>query len=229
MAMNRYPARRSASQPAMFGDWSDFLQGFGFPGFFERTLSTGATAPVDVCERGDEFIICMACAGCRPEDIDVTVEDDVVRIRGQFPQHAHGMMGGQGMEQSQHQGGQPMQQSGQQGRQQGSQQGSQPMSGSQSGGQGRQEVCLIRELPTGRFERDIALPMGVDAQQAHAHFENGLLTLTIPKARAAMGHRIQVSQSAGSHSGSGSTPSGGMPQGGQQGSGSQSGAGSSNR
>ena len=67
------------------------------------------------------------------------------------------------------------------------------------------EQCLIRELPTGRFERDITLPMAVNSQQAQATFDNGLLCLVLPKAHAPQGHRIQIGQGQASqtHSPSG--------------------------
>jgi HSP20 family molecular chaperone IbpA len=197
---------------------------FMTPFFGERYLSTGSVAPVDVCERDNSFVVRMACAGCRPEDIEVTVENDMVRIRGKFIDHEmmsqQGMtgqpMGGQQMG-GQPMGGQPMggqQMSGQQmgGQQMGGQQGGQwtGQQGGQQGGQwtgqqggqwtsqqgGHHEVCLIRELPTGRFERDITLPTPVNAQQTRATFENGLLTLVLPKTEAAMGHRIQIGQTA---------------------------------
>ena len=45
-----------------------------------------------------------------------------------------------------------------------------------------------------RFERDITLPTNVNADQARASFDNGLLTLTLPKAQAAHGHKIQIGQ-----------------------------------
>jgi HSP20 family protein len=156
---------------------------FMTPFMGERFLSTGAVAPVDVCERDNSFIVRMACAGCRPEDIEVTVENDMVRIRGKFMDHE--MMAQQGQTGGQQMSGQQM--TGQQ------------MSGQQMGGQqgGQREVCLIRELPTGRFERDITLPTPVNAQQTRASFENGLLTLVLPKTEAAMGHRIQIGQATG--------------------------------
>jgi HSP20 family molecular chaperone IbpA len=215
-------------------DWSDWMNRFMTPFFGERYLSTGAVAPVDVCERDNSFVVRMACAGCRPEDIEVTVENDMVRIRGKFIDHEmmaqQGQTGGQHMG-GQHMGGQQMggqqmsgqqmggqqmggqqggQWTGQQGGQQGGQWTGQQMAGQQggqwtgqqggqwTGQQGAQhEVCLIRELPTGRFERDITLPTPVNAQQTRASFENGLLTLVLPKTEAAMGHRIQIGQAAG--------------------------------
>lgn len=192
MSQSRFPVTRGASRmPSTFEPWNDWFGRFMFPSFFERVLSTGAVAPVDVCERDNDFIVRMGCAGCRPEDVEVTVENDMVRIRGKYPDHEM-MTGTTG-------------QTGQTGTRQGSAQGTQQ--GSQQGNvqQGMREACMIRELPTGRFERDITLPVAVNAQQAQASFENGLLTLTLPKAQAAMGHKIQIARGSqqGAEQGSG--------------------------
>lgn len=169
MAQSQYPMSRwQGGMPSLLGGWGELMRRFMFPTFFERSLTMGALAPVDVCERNNDYIVRMACPGCRPQDIDVTVEDDVVRIRGKFPSFEHS-------EQSTEQAVQ------------------QPTMAQR----GTHEMCLIRELPTGRFERDITLPTGVNAQQARATFENGLLTLTLPKAAAAQGHKVQISQGAG--------------------------------
>jgi HSP20 family protein len=43
---------------------------------------------------------------------------------------------------------------------------------------------LIAELPYGRFSRTLQLNVPVDANHAEAVFDNGLLTLTLPKAEA---------------------------------------------
>jgi HSP20 family molecular chaperone IbpA len=203
--------------PSYLDNWDNWWNRWWGPGFFDRYLSTGASAPVDVCERDNAYVIRMACAGCRPEDIEATVENDTVRIRGKFFEHEmageRGTTGSQTMG-SQQMSGQPMSgqsTSGQQmsGQQMGGQSGSQwsGAQGNQSTGQqsgqrtGQQEpmgeVCLIRELPTGRFERDITLPTPVNSQQTQATFENGLLTLVLPKTEAAMGHRIQIGQGTG--------------------------------
>lgn len=40
----------------------------------------------------------------------------------------------------------------------------------------------IREHRFGRFERAVPLPMQVMADRANAEFENGILTVTLPKA-----------------------------------------------
>jgi HSP20 family protein len=41
---------------------------------------------------------------------------------------------------------------------------------------------LIREQRYGRFERSLMLPTEVQSDKAQAEFENGLLTVTLPKA-----------------------------------------------
>ena len=48
----------------------------------------------------------------------------------------------------------------------------------------------------GRFTRSLALPAGVDAGNASADFEHGVLTITVPKAEAARPRRISISTSA---------------------------------
>jgi HSP20 family molecular chaperone IbpA len=191
--------------PSAYDNWPDWMNRFMFPSFFERQLSTGTIAPVDVCERNGEFVIRMGCAGCRPEDIDITVQEDTVRIRGQFMDHdatnmgnAQGMRTQMGTQSGNQPSAQSMGSSGSTAAQGTMNQPSQMNQPGQQGGsrpnqeEGTGERCLIRELPSGRFERDITLPMGVNAQQASANYEHGLLTLTLPKSQAAMGQRIHI-------------------------------------
>jgi HSP20 family protein len=51
---------------------------------------------------------------------------------------------------------------------------------------------LLRERRVGSFSRTFTLPMPVDAEHAQAHFEHGVLTLTLPKTEAAKPRRIPV-------------------------------------
>ncbi|MCL5264851.1 MAG: Hsp20/alpha crystallin family protein [Chloroflexi bacterium] len=55
-----------------------------------------------------------------------------------------------------------------------------------------EESYLIHELPVGRFYREVTLPISVQAEKAQAVFENGLLTLHLPKIEAAKAKRIKV-------------------------------------
>ena len=50
------------------------------------------------------------------------------------------------------------------------------------------------ERATGRFARVLELPAEVEADQAEAHYKNGILEIVLPKAESARPRRIAVSQ-----------------------------------
>jgi HSP20 family protein len=50
------------------------------------------------------------------------------------------------------------------------------------------------ERVTGAFERTVRLPEYVDGDAIAAEFNNGLLTITVPKAQAAQARRIEIKQ-----------------------------------
>ena len=49
-----------------------------------------------------------------------------------------------------------------------------------------------RERVSGSFERALRLPNQVDSERIEAAFVNGVLTITVPKAQAAMSRRIEI-------------------------------------
>ena len=51
---------------------------------------------------------------------------------------------------------------------------------------------LIREQRSGRFERSLMLPTEVQSDKAQAEFENGILTVTLPKAEQVRPKTITV-------------------------------------
>ena len=51
---------------------------------------------------------------------------------------------------------------------------------------------IAREVPRGEVQRSVELPVAVDADRATAHFGNGLLLLTLPKAQVGRPRRINV-------------------------------------
>jgi HSP20 family protein len=55
---------------------------------------------------------------------------------------------------------------------------------------------LVRERPTGRFERTIQFPSELDANKAEAECEHGMVRLTIPRAETARPRRIAVGSGA---------------------------------
>ena len=54
-----------------------------------------------------------------------------------------------------------------------------------------------REIRYGSFHRALALPSSVDSDKAEARFDNGILTLHLPKAEAARPKQIKVSSGNG--------------------------------
>jgi HSP20 family protein len=58
-------------------------------------------------------------------------------------------------------------------------------------GDGRKGPYRI-ERRHGRFERSITLPQSVDADQVTAHYENGVLTLELPKSAESRKRRIEI-------------------------------------
>ncbi|MCC7450385.1 MAG: Hsp20/alpha crystallin family protein [Anaerolineae bacterium] len=59
----------------------------------------------------------------------------------------------------------------------------------------------MRERRQGSFARSIPLPTEVDADKANAEFENGVLTLTLPKNEAAKPKRISINAKSVSNNG----------------------------
>jgi len=58
------------------------------------------------------------------------------------------------------------------------------------------EGLLLQEIRRGRFIRTLTLPAGVEADKATATFEDGILTLRIPKAEQVRPRQIKISTGA---------------------------------
>ena len=50
----------------------------------------------------------------------------------------------------------------------------------------------LHEVPYGEWQRSFSLPKGVDADQANARFEHGMLFLTLPKSQASRPKQIKI-------------------------------------
>jgi HSP20 family protein len=121
----------------------------------------------DLYTTEDDVVVCMSIPGANPDDIQISVTGDTVTIAGEV-RHEHSNM--------------PQAQQSPQGQGQQAQQGRQR--------QGHQ--VYYQEIWSGRFQRSFGLPIQVDADKANASFENGILTLTLPKAEATKPRKIQV-------------------------------------
>ncbi|MBI4732427.1 MAG: Hsp20/alpha crystallin family protein [Chloroflexi bacterium] len=57
---------------------------------------------------------------------------------------------------------------------------------------GDENEYLVRELPHGSFRRTLRLPAALDAEKAQARINEGVLTLTLPKAESARPKTVKI-------------------------------------
>jgi len=103
----------------------------------------------DIYETGDALVIRLAVPGAKPEDLEVTVEQNVVTIRGTYGYRL-------------------------------------------SEGEAKEATWYRREIATGEFAESVTLPFPVNLEGAKATVENGIVTLTFPKAEEARVKRIPI-------------------------------------
>jgi HSP20 family protein len=101
---------------------------------------------VDVAENDDAFIVTASVPGMKPDDLDITITDNVLTIKGEYKAD-------EAIEEKNYH---------------------------------------IRERRYGSFGRSITLPVSVNVDDVDAGFENGVLTLTVPKAEELKPRRITV-------------------------------------
>jgi HSP20 family protein len=118
-----------------------------FSGFGSGQLS-GQGFPVDVAENDNAYLVRASLPGIKPEDIDISVEGNMLTIRGETR-----------TDQEQ---------------------------------QGQGQRWIRREHRDVSFYRSMTLPSSINADQVQANYENGMLTLTLPKSESAKARHIQV-------------------------------------
>lgn len=133
------------------------------------------TPRMDVEEHGDDYIVKLNLPGWKPQDVDVTINGNTLTVRGKETESTTEPR--QGQQAQANQGGQSNQQGGQ---------------SHQQGEQQRRSFYHLRERMMTEFERSFSFPTELNANSAKAEFENGVLTLTLPKAETAKAHKIQI-------------------------------------
>ncbi len=101
---------------------------------------------VDVIENADGFVVKASLPGIKPEDLDITYQNNALTIKGEIKEE-------QEVEEARY---------------------------------------YMRERRFGSFSRSFSLPTNIKEDAIQANFENGLLTLTLPKAEEAKPKRITV-------------------------------------
>jgi HSP20 family protein len=119
--------------------------------FVRRPLAAGldgqSQLPLDVTRTADALVVEAALPGIRPDDVEITVEDGTLSIRGEFREEQRD----------------------------------------------RDGETLVSEIRRGTLARAVALPTGLEPDKATATFENGVLTLRIPKAESVKPRQIRIS------------------------------------
>jgi HSP20 family protein len=112
-----------------------------------RTLWDITSEPsMDLYQTDAAVVVKMGLPGVKPEDIQVSVANGVLNIRGELKEEK----------------------------------------------EEKEKMYLLRERRFGSFSRSVTLPSNVSVEKADAQFENGILTLTLPKAEEAKAKMITV-------------------------------------
>jgi HSP20 family protein len=161
-----------------------FEQSFVNPSLMPGSRSL--MAPMDVCETNNGYEVDVALPGVRPEDIELTVDQNTLTIRGRYSHQNEHENQPQGQTQSQ-------------------QQQSQPQAEQQDGGQQTQRAkterhrqghnWLAREIVSGAFERSITFPRPIDTNNVQTKFQDGILTIMLPISEASKPKRISLTGS----------------------------------
>ncbi|HEV2907571.1 MAG TPA: Hsp20/alpha crystallin family protein [Actinomycetota bacterium] len=111
----------------------------------------GAWAPaLDVFETQEKFVITMELPGVSPDDVDISVEDSTLIVRGERKFYSE-----------------------------------------------QQEESFLRiERRFGEFTRSLTLPSTADAESIQASFDQGVLTIEIPKREEAKPRKISIKAKA---------------------------------
>lgn len=104
------------------------------------------TLALDVFEKDDQLVVKAAIPGVKPEEVDITIQDDVLTIKGE----------------------------------------------SKEDKEIKREDYYLKETRTGSFTRSIRLPADLDLQSAKADFQDGMLTLSIPKSKDVKPSKIKI-------------------------------------
>ena len=132
----RFPQRFDRFRREMFG-----------PRQWARQFWT-ASPPMelDVYEDGEDLKVTASAPGVKPEDLDVSIKDNVLTIKAER----------------------------------------------KSEGEVKEENFLHRERSFGAYQRIVRLPKSVNAEAASADYDNGVLTVTLPRIKEAQPDVIKL-------------------------------------
>lgn len=121
-------------------------------------------APMSLCETDQGYEVYMALPGVKPDDVEMTVQQNILTVRGRY---------GSFLEESQEK--------------------QQAQASEQGMRKPEHRNWLIREMPIGTFQRSITFERPVDVDNIGTACQNGILTISLPVSLAAMPRRISLS------------------------------------
>jgi HSP20 family protein len=175
--------------------FEDFTQGL-VPAIPQKALNL--VPRVDVTENDKEIVITAEMPGLTRNDVDISLEDNILTIRGEKVEieedgpEASGQAGASGQRSTSAQAGTAAQAADKRGGQ------AAPQGGKQAGnGQsGKNKTHHVRERSYGVFLRVFELPPGIDQSKIQATMQNGVLKLVIPKPAQSEAKKIEVKEAA---------------------------------
>jgi HSP20 family protein len=122
------------------------LFGRTYGGDVGETTRGAWTPALDVFETQDKFVITMELPGVSPDDVDISVEDSTLVVRGERRFY----------------------------------------------GEQNEDSFLRIERRFGEFTRSLTLPSTADAESIQASFDQGVLTIEVPKREEARPRKITI-------------------------------------
>jgi HSP20 family protein len=126
---------------------------------------------VDVAETDKEIEITVELPGLERKDVEISVEDDVLTIRGEKKMESETADKAQGSKSSKQQA-------------------------ESKGDGGSNRNYHLSERSYGVFVRMLQLPPGIDPSSIQATMSNGVLKITIPKPAKSQAKKIEVKEAA---------------------------------
>lgn len=109
-------------------------------------MARSSVPAVDMYQTDDAVIVKAALPGFKPDDVQISVTNEVLTLRGEFKEE----------------------------------------------NERRDAVYHVRERRHSSFERSLSLPASVQIDKAKADFENGVLTISLPKAEEVKPRTITI-------------------------------------
>jgi HSP20 family protein len=166
---------RQISSPAVFGtlhrEIDRLLEDFARGNLLDSVAQNNLIPSIDVVETDDGIEVAAELPGLERKDVEISVEDDVLTIRGEQRIEMRDDGSDQNQSTSQKQG-------------------------QTQGQQKSPRNYVVSERSYGVFLRGLQLPPGVDQSKIKASMSNGVLKISIPTPKKVEPKKIEVQEAA---------------------------------